>query len=80
MNPTYSPEPNNIEDDMEAEYQLDYRKAKPNRFAPSHNSRVVILDEDVANVFNTPSSVNDALRSLIELAQKMPKIVPHSEN
>ena len=67
MNPTYFSEPSNLEDDMADEYQFDYRKAKPNRFAPSHHSsRVVILDEDVAKVFNTPSLVNDALRSLIK--------------
>ena len=55
-----------LEDVCADEYQFDYRKAKPNRFAPTHNSRVVILDEDVANVFNTPNSVNEALRSLIK--------------
>lgn len=70
MNPTYLPKSHNIENDMAEEYQFDYRKAKPNRFAPSHNARVVILDEDVAKVFSTPSAVNDALRSLIKSASQ----------
>ena len=65
MNPT-SPEPNNIEDDMASEYEFDYQEAKPNRFAPNHNLRVLILDEDVAKVFNTPNSVNHTLRALIK--------------
>ena len=66
MNPTYSPDPNDPEEDMATEYQFDYRKAKPNRFASKRNPRVVILDEDVADVFKSSSSVNHALRSLIK--------------
>ncbi len=57
------------EEDLLAEYRFDYRKAKPNRFAVSHETtklRVVVLDEDVAQVFTTPESVNKALRALIE--------------
>ena len=50
--------------ELAPEYAFDYRKAKPNRFAPS-NSRVVVLDEDVAQVFTTPEAVNHALRSLL---------------
>ena len=71
MNPTYSTESSNFEDDeMAQEYRFDYSKAKPNRFASSNNPRVVILDEDVAKVFDTPSSVNKALRSLIQAAEQ----------
>lgn len=62
MQKTPSPEP----DDLLPEYQLDYRKAKPNRFAADRNRTVVVLDEDVAQVFTTPESVNKALRAFIE--------------
>jgi hypothetical protein len=44
-------------------------KRKPNRFAVQDGkqvSKVVILDEDVAQVFTTPESVNKVLRALID--------------
>jgi len=53
--------------DMRSEYRFDYRKARPNRFAGrSKQGRVVVvLDPDIAKVFTTPESVNNALRALI---------------
>lgn len=53
---------------MRPEYDFDYSKAKPNRFAAAgHKRRVaVVLDEDVAEVFTTPESVNKALRAFME--------------
>ncbi|NDJ16768.1 hypothetical protein [Myxacorys almedinensis] len=57
------------DDDLLAEYHFDYQEAKPNRFAGSSGTKslkVVILDEDVAQVFTTPESVNKVLRVLIE--------------
>jgi hypothetical protein len=56
-------------DDLMPEYQFDYQKAKPNRFVKQQSEqslKVVVLDEDVARVFTTPESVNQALRTLIE--------------
>ncbi len=55
-------------DDMQPEYNLDYRKARPNRFAGQiDKSRVVVvLDPDIAEVFTTPESVNEILRALIQ--------------
>ncbi len=49
------------------EYRFDYRKAKPNRFADAMRSDAVsvLLDPDVAAVFDTSESVNTLLRSLI---------------
>lgn len=61
----------NHDDELLAEYRFDYRKAKPNRFAARSGKRlIVVLDEDVAQVFTTPESVNKVLRALIE---SMPK-------
>lgn len=57
------------EDDLAAEYEFDYRTAKPNRFAeqnPTRKRTIVILDDDVSQVFTTPEAVNKALRALIE--------------
>jgi hypothetical protein len=40
-----------LDDDLLPEYDFDYSKAKPNRFAASVNQpflKVVVLDEDIA--------------------------------
>lgn len=68
MNKTFFDESQNSDDELMPEYHFDYHKAKPNRFvADSKKQRLtVILDEDVAQVFTTPESVNKALRALIK--------------
>ena len=55
-------------DDLLPEYDFDYRKARPNRFATklAPGSRMVTLDPDVAEVFTTPEAVNKVLRALID--------------
>jgi hypothetical protein len=56
-------------DELLDEYHFDYKKAKLNRFAARDGKqllKVVVLDEDVAQVFTTPESVNKVLRALIE--------------
>lgn len=54
-------------DDMLPEYDVDYSKAQPNRFAARlAQTRTVELEADVAAVFTTPSSVNAVLRALIQ--------------
>jgi hypothetical protein len=52
---------------MRSEYQFDYTKARPNRFAAALRGRTtaVVLDPDVASVFESPESVNRLLRSVI---------------
>ncbi len=54
-------------DDLRAEYDLDYARSRPNRFASGMSSTVVAvtLEPDVAAVFDTSESVNRALRSVI---------------
>lgn len=53
-------------EDMPAEYDFDYSKAKPNRFAERlKGTRTIILDPDVAVVFTTAEAVNDVLRALL---------------
>ena len=54
-------------EDMKSEYQLDYTKAKPNRFAQKQagGSLVVVLEPDIAQVFSTLESVKRVLRALI---------------
>ena len=52
---------------MRDEYRLDYTKAKPNRFAGrmKNSAIAVMLDPDVAAVFNSSDAVNSFLRSVI---------------
>ena len=69
--------------EMRAEYNFDYRQARPNRFACTcagtsagriDKSRlVVVLDPDIAEVFTTPESVNAVLRALINTMPKVRK-------
>lgn len=59
----------NAADELRTEYRFDYQQAKPNRFAAHDGLQkrtVVVLDDDVAQVFNTPESVNRALKALIQ--------------
>lgn len=69
-----------LDDELLSEYHLDYSKAKPNRFtagAEKQLLKVVVLDEDVAQVFTTPESVNTLLRVLIEC---MPQTIVEQSN
>ncbi|MFZ5881525.1 MAG: hypothetical protein ACOY0R_19335 [Chloroflexota bacterium] len=59
--------------EMASEYQLDYKKAKPNRFAKKMEDKppvIILLDDDVAKVFKTTEQVNTALRALISAMPK----------
>ena len=53
-------------DDLLPEYEFDYQKAKPNRFAITEQQRVVILEPDVAEYFHDSEAVNRVLRAIIE--------------
>jgi hypothetical protein len=54
-------------DDMLPEYDFDYSKAKPNRFAGriAKVQTVVLLDPELSKVFPDSESVNTALRAII---------------
>ena len=54
-------------DTMRKEYRFDYSRAKPNRFAEKMSKEVVavVLEPDVAAVFNSSEAVNALLRSVI---------------
>ena len=53
--------------EMLPEYDFDYSKARPNRFAGkiSEERLVVVLDPEVSQVFTTAESVNAVLRALV---------------
>ena len=62
-------------DEMRREYRFDYRKSRPNRFASlmKGGAVAVVLDSDVAAVFQSPESVNSLLRSVITALPKQAK-------
>ncbi len=59
-------------EDTRAEYRFDYAKAGPNRFAAEMDKSTVtvVLDPDVASIFQTSESVNSLLRSVIAALPK----------
>lgn len=63
INPGDKPEENE-QTDLQDHYEFDYKKAKPNRFAPrlSQDTVMVVLDPDVAAIFPTSEAVNETLR------------------
>jgi len=60
---------------MQPEYDFDYTKAKPNRFAGriARDRLVVLLDPEVSKIFTDSDSVNAALRALISALPKNAK-------
>jgi hypothetical protein len=58
--------------DLRHEYHFDYTKARANRFAgrAREKSVVVVLAPDVAKVFKTGESVNDALRAILRVVPR----------
>ncbi|ACK66669.1 conserved hypothetical protein [Rippkaea orientalis PCC 8801] len=68
MKNTHNSEINqNLDDDLLPEYNFDYTKAHPNRFAVQVNETpiTVTLESDVAQVFKTSEDVNKALRAIL---------------
>ena len=65
--------------DVRPDYQFDYSQAKPNRFASRMTRPVVavVLESDVAAVFDSSEKVNAQLRSAIS-ARKRRKQAPRA--
>jgi len=63
---------------MLPEYNFDYQKARPNRFAGKmgKNQVIVVLDPDISEVFKTPEAVNTVLRALITTMPETAKRKP----
>ncbi len=56
-----------MNDELQPEYDFDYAKAKPNRFAAKlqKGGRLVVLDPAVAAAFQQSEDVNAVLRALL---------------
>jgi hypothetical protein len=59
-------------DELRDHYDFDYSKARPNRFASrfAGNTIAVVLDDDVASVFQSSEAVNSFLRSAISATRQ----------
>ena len=59
-------------DELLPEYDLDYSKSKPNRFAEKYQQtqKTVVLESDVAEDFPSSESVNEALRFLSRITKE----------
>ena len=60
-------------DDIRPEYDLDYSKARRSNYLErllKGGSNIVVLKPEIAVVFPDSDSVNDALRGLIEIAER----------
>lgn len=66
-------------DDLLPEYDLDYSKAKPNRFAEKYRQmqRTIVLDSDLTDAFPTSESVNEALRFLVRVTKQNKNELAH---
>jgi hypothetical protein len=66
-------------DDLLPEYDFDYSKSKPNRFAEKYNRTqiTVLLDPDVAKDFPSSEAVNEALRFLSRITKEHKSELTH---
>ncbi|MBE9195561.1 hypothetical protein IQ219_09660 [Synechocystis sp. LEGE 06083] len=55
------------QDELLSEYNFNYSKAHPNRFATEKPQELitVVLEPDIAKVFKTSDAVNKALRAIL---------------
>ena len=68
-------------DDLRSEYDFDYSKAvrgKYYRRLLEEGSNVIVLDPDIAGAFRDSASVNQALRSLLELTRSTKRLTSQS--
>jgi hypothetical protein len=64
--------PEETADDIRPEYEFDYSKARRGKYTEClarEGANIVVLEPDVARTFKDSSSVNEALRKVIELTR-----------
>jgi len=64
-------------DELRPEYDFDYSKAVRGKYYKrllDEGTNVVILEPDVAKSFHDSASVNEALRSLLDLARSTQRL------
>ena len=69
------------QDELRPEYNFDYSKAVRGKYYKrlmKEGSNVVVLEPDVAKAFHDSASVNEALRSLLDLTRSTQRLTRHS--
>jgi hypothetical protein len=69
------------QDELRPEYNFDYSKTVRGKYYQrllKEGSNVVVLDPDVAKAFRDSVSVNEALRSLLELTRSTRRLTSRS--
>ena len=64
-------------DELRPEYDFDYSKAVRGKYYKrllEEGSNVVVLDPDVSQAFHDSASVNEALRSLLDLTRSTQRL------
>jgi uncharacterized protein (DUF4415 family) len=65
-------------DEIRSHYDLDFARMRPNRFAQRLKGKsvvAVVLDADVADVFQSSEAVNELLRSVIKaMPSRTPRV------
>ncbi len=70
-----------VRDDLRPEYEFDYSKGvrgKYYRKLVKEGANIVVLDPDVAKAFSDSVAVNEALRSLLNLAKSTQRLTRRS--
>jgi hypothetical protein len=68
-------------DELRPEYDFDYSKAVRGKYYKrllEEGSNVVVLDPDVSKAFHDSASVNEALRSLLDLTRSTQRLTRRS--
>jgi hypothetical protein len=68
-------------DELRPEYDFDYSRAVRGKYYQrllDEGSNVAILDPDIAKAFHDSASVNEALRSLLELTRSTKRLTSRS--
>ena len=68
-------------DELRPEYDFDYSKAVRGKYYQrlvEEGSNVIILDPDIAKAFHDSASVNEALRSLLEITRSTKRLTRRS--
>ncbi|MBI3583795.1 MAG: hypothetical protein HY096_07590 [Nitrospinae bacterium] len=69
-----------ISDELRREYNFDYSKAVRGKYYKrilEEGANVIMLEPDVARAFSDSASVNDALRSLLDLTRTTQRLTKH---
>ncbi|HPA47523.1 MAG TPA: hypothetical protein PK395_17280 [bacterium] len=70
-----------VPDELRPEYSLDYAKSVRGKYHGrllDEGANVVVLDPDVAEAFHDSASVNEALRSLLDLTRTTRRLTRRS--